>query len=403
MKLVFVSEYFPPESNAAATRVFEHVRRWATLGHEVTVITTAPNFPAGKVHAAYRNCWRQEEVLGGVKVVRVKSFIHPNRGLFLRSLDQASFFPTALWSLLRLPKPDVVIAASPTLFAALAGAIGARMKRVPFVLDIGDLVAASIGGVGAIRKGVSLRLIESLERFACRSATRIVVQTNRMKEWAKSAGVAEARISTFSNGVDIEKFREVEWKDRRTGEFTVGYVGTMGMAHALSKVLDAADLLRDEPIRFLLVGEGAERAALEEAARTRTIGNVTFDGPFPYGEMNSVWSAVDLALVSLRNHPTFETVVPSKIFEAMACGIPILLAAPTGEATELVERLDTGTVIPPEDPQALAKAVKTLRNSPTVLAQQSGNARAAVHSFDRSRLSARYLKMLESLHDEGSS
>lgn len=398
LQIAFLTEYFPPETNAAASRVFERARLWAGQGHDVTVITTVPNFPEGRIHPDYRNRWRQEEVRDAVRVVRVKSFVHPNRGRIRRTLDQASFMPGALLAALRLVRPDVVVATSPTLFAASSACLTGIARRIPFVLEVGDLGSASIHAVGAVRARRLLGAVERLEAFLCRRAARVIVQTSRMKQAVVDAGWAEEeKVAVITNGVDVDRFRDVAeayTPHRRTGRFVVGYIGTIGLAHGLDVVLEAAAHLSDSTIEFHLVGTGAARAGLETAARNRGLTNVHFGGPYPRHRITEAWASVNLALVSLKDHPTFSTVVPSKIFEAMACGVPVLLAAPEGEAAALVRRHDIGTVIPPGDAPALVDAVKRLAADPDRLHRQSENARRAVVQYDRPAQAAEYLGVL---------
>ncbi|HEX7029828.1 MAG TPA: glycosyltransferase family 4 protein [Gammaproteobacteria bacterium] len=404
MKVLFITEYFPPEPNAAASRVFERARLWAADGHAVTVITGVPNFPQGRVHAGYRNRWRQEEMLDGIRVVRLKTYIHPNRGRFRRILDQFSLLPGALLAGLRAGRPDVVVATSPTLFAALAACLVAMLRKLPFVLEIGDLGSASIGAVGAVRNRRLLGLVRRLEAFAYRRATRIVVQTRRMQEEiVAAAGTTAGNVAIISNGVDVARFQTVAagYDERLSTEtFVAGYVGTLGMAQGLEVVLEAAGQLRDSDVVFRLIGDGAARPRLEARVAECGIANVRFEGPYPRDSISAAWTAIHLALVSLKDHPTFETVVPSKIFEAMACGVPVLLAAPQGEASALVEKHGVGTVVPPGDAGAIAAAVRRLAASPGLLREQSANARKAILQYDRADQARRYLAVLRTALSE---
>jgi colanic acid biosynthesis glycosyl transferase WcaI len=398
--ILFLTEYFPPEQNAAASRVFERARLWAAAGHTVTVITGAPNFPQGVVRAGYRNQWRHDERMDGVHVIRVKTFVHPNRGRVRRILDQASFLPTALLTALRTPRPDVVLATSPTLFAACTACATGLLRRVPFVLEIGDLAAASIDAVGALRIRPALSLVQRVERFLYRKAARIVVQTERVRdEVVAVSGRSASAIAVITNGVEASLFRSVaeRYTPPAGAPFVAGYVGTMGLAQGLEVILDAADRLRDCPVDFHLVGDGAARPALEAGATGRRLTNVRFSGPYPRPQMPDVWASIHLALVCLRDHPTFRNVVPSKIFEAMACGVPVVLSAPDGEATTLVTRYGIGAVVPPGDAAAMADAIRWLAGSPALLRRQSVNARRAVQLFDRPAQARAYLDLLEAV------
>ena len=367
MNILFLSENFPPETNAAATRVFERAVYWARWGHQVTVITQAPNFPHGKLFDGYRNDWHQTEEMSGIRVVRVKTFISANRGVARRTLDFLSYGVTASFAGLRAPRPDVVCATSPQFFAAVAGWFIGAVRRVPFVFELGDLWPLSISAVGAMKKGLALSAVEQIELFLYRRSARVAALTHAFKRNLTGRGIDPAKIDIVINGVDLPRYAprprdgafEREWN--LAGKFVIGYVGTHGMAHGLINVLDAAERLRgDDRIRFLFVGAGAERDMLIETARVRGLPNVVFASPQPKDAMPAVWSVVDVALVHLKDSPAFAEVIPSKIFEAMAMGLPILFAAPEGEATDLVNRHGAGLTVPAGAPDALAAAVRGL-------------------------------------------
>jgi glycosyltransferase involved in cell wall biosynthesis len=367
MKILFLTENFPPETNAAATRVFERACYWVKWGHRVTVVTCAPNFPHGSVFPGYRNRWYQTEDMAGIRVVRVKTYITPNTGVFRRSLDFLSFLITGFAGAMAQEKPDIVAATSPQFFAAVAGwAVGA-VRRVAFVFELGDLWPASIAAVGAVRHSVALRLVEKLELFLYRRSAAVVALTAAFKTNLVSRGIPADKIAVVRNGVDLWRYAPQprdpalarDWK--LDGRFVVGYVGTHGMAHGLGNVLDAAERLRGEgSVRFLLAGAGAERQALIADARRRGLDNVVFMDPQPKEAMPAVWSLCDVALVHLRGLPVFAGVIPSKIFEAMGMGLPVLLVAPEGEASRIVNHDGAGLRVPPEDPEALARAVLQL-------------------------------------------
>jgi len=367
MKILFFTENFPPETNAAATRVYERALYWIQDGHDVTVLTSAPNFPGGKLFKGYRNRWRQVEDMDGIRVVRVKTFIAPNAGVVLRTLDFVSFMVSAFFAGLFEKRPDVVCSTSPQFFAAVGGWMIAACRRRPFVFELGDLWPASIVAVGAMKQSLGLRLVEKLELFLYRRSAAVAALTHAFKRNLVARGIDEHKIRVVRNGVDAARYGP---RPRHTGlaaehglndKFVVGYIGTHGMAHALETVLDAAALLRDdENIRFLFAGAGAARDGLIRKADAENMANIVFLPMQPKEWVPDVWSLCDVALVHLKNDPTFSEVIPSKVFEAMAMGLPILIAAPNGEATEIVESERAGVVTPPEDAQALARAVKYL-------------------------------------------
>ncbi|MBI4184332.1 MAG: glycosyltransferase family 4 protein [Proteobacteria bacterium] len=392
MRILFLSENFPPETNAAAARVYERAVYWTRWGHEVTVLTTAPNFPDGKLFAGYANRWRQVETMSGIRVVRVKSYIAPNRGTLLRTLDFLSFMANGFIAGLFERRPDVVAANSPQFFTAVAGWALAAAKLRPFVFEVADLWPKSILAVGAMKRGRVLRLIERLELFLYRRAAVVVALTDAFKHDIVGRGISAEKVAVVRNGVDLPRYSPrprdqdlaKEWG--LEDKFVVGYVGTHGMAHGLMNVIEAAaGLTAETNIAFLLVGAGAERDSLIAAARRRKLGNIVFMPAQPKARMPAVWSLCDVALVHLRNASAFAEVVPSKIFEAMAMGLPILLAAPRGEASELIEAEGVGLSVTPGDPAALAQAVTTLRDQETMRRRYARNARSMAPEHSRER------------------
>ncbi|MEK9643964.1 MAG: glycosyltransferase family 4 protein [Alphaproteobacteria bacterium] len=392
MKILFLTENFPPETNAAATRVYERALYWLRDGHDVTVITSAPNFPEGRLFDGYRNRWRQVEDCDGIRVVRVKTFISRNEGVARRTLDFVSFMFSAVFFGLFERRPDVISATSPQFFAAVGGWLLSVIRQRPFVFELGDLWPASIVAVGAMKPSLPIRMVEKLELFLYRRSAAVAALTHAFRENLVHRGIDPAKIRVVRNGVDGARYgprpRDAvlaeEWGLK--GKFVVGYIGTHGLAHALENVLYAADLLRDEPdIVFLFAGAGAARERLMREAETMGLQNVVFMPMQPKENMPAIWSLCDVALVHLKNEPTFTEVIPSKIFEAMAMGLPLLFAAPGGEATEIVSSEQAGCVVPPENPKALADAVLDLRSDEAELGTLANNALAAAPRYSRER------------------
>lgn len=392
MKILFLSENFPPETNAAATRVYERALYWVKQGHQVTILTSAPNFPQGRLHDGWQNRWHQTEAMDGLRVVRVKTYIAANRGTARRTLDFISFMITAFCAGLFEKRPDVIAATSPQFFAAVGGWMLSAVRRVPFVFELGDLWPASIVAVGAMRPSLPLRLMEKLELFLYRRSACVAALTHAFKKDLVRRGIPEKKIAVVMNGVDLWRYQP---QDRDPdlaqvwgleGKFVIGYVGTHGMAHGLDNILDAAEILKDrDDIRFLLAGDGAERAALIERAQAETLHNVVFLPPQPKAMMPRVWSLCDVALVHLKDQPAFAEVIPSKMFEAMGMGLPVLMALPEGEASAILNSDGAGLHIPAEDPKALAEAATRLCDEPGLrsrLAKQSLKS-APLHSREQ--------------------
>jgi colanic acid biosynthesis glycosyl transferase WcaI len=363
MKILFISDNFPPETNASATRVFERACYWVKWGHEVTIVTGVPNFPQGRVFEGYENHF-QTESMEGMRVVRVKTYIAPNRGKFRRALDFWSFRINSARAAKKEPRPDLISATSPQPGAALAGLDAAKHHGVPFVFELGDLWPASISAVGAMNKSFLYNQMERQELSMYRRSDAVVALTGAFKQDLIRRGIEEKKIDVVINGVDTWRYgprnRDPELARELgiTDEFVVGYVGTHGMAHGLGNVLDAAEIVaeKNQKIRFLLAGAGAEREALIAAAKQRGLKNILFLPMQPKERMPQVWSLCDVALVHLRNDPTFAEVIPSKIFEAMAMGLPIIVSAPRGEGSRIVERDRAGCWVPAGDALGLAGA-----------------------------------------------
>lgn len=401
MHVLFLSDNFSPETNAPASRLHEHARRWVAAGHRVTVITCAPNFPQGKVHAGFKNAWYSRSAVDGIDVVRVKTFIVANKGFVLRTLDYISFMIAGFFGGLFQRKPDLVVATSPQFFAAVGGWALAAVRRVPFVFELRDLWPASLEAVGAMKGSPVLRAFEKLELFLYRRAAAIVSVTNSFADDLEQRGIDPRKISVVTNGVDLDQYRpgprnaEFERELGLEGRFVVGYVGTHGMAHALDKVLDAAAMLRGKSnVHFLFVGDGAAREALVEQAASLGLDNVTLHPSLPKERMPDVWALCDVALVHLRDTPLFGTVIPSKIFEAMGMGLPVVLACPAGEATGIVEDTGAGITLPPEDATSLAEAVSALANDRARVRALAEASRRAAPRFSRDQLAADMLRVL---------
>ena len=401
MKILFISDNFPPESNAPAVRTWEHVRRWAKAGNQVTVITGAPNFPEGQVYQGYRNTWRTVDNLEGVRVVRVKTYINANTGTVRRIVDYVSFMVSAATFSIFEARPDLVVATSPQFFSAVAGYLVSRAKRVPFVFEVRDLWPASIVAVDAMNRSWALDQLERLELFLYRQAKAIVVVTKSFKEDLVSRGVDPTKISVVLNGVDhqtprVARSESLEEELGLSNKFVVAYIGTHGMAHSLDTVVEAAKKLEDNPsIAFLFVGSGAAREALEKRVKDLGLANVRMLPRVPRERLPEIWSICDLGLIPLRNNPVFSTVIPSKLFELSSQEIPILMALPNGEATDMLREADAGEVVSPEDSDKMAEAIQRIAGSPELRRRYSAQGGAFAKRFSRDELAATMLQVLE--------
>lgn len=405
MKILYVSQYFPPEMGAPAARVYELSRAWAALGHDVTVLTGFPNHPTGVIPAEYRGEYLRREIVDGIKVVRVPIYAAANKGLLKRSLNYASFSASAtLLGPAVTSRPDVLIATSPQFMCGVAGRLVAWGKRVPFVFEVRDLWPRSIVEVGAMKaNSPAVKVLELLEWALYKTADHIVAVTESFVDEIAATGVSKDKISVVTNGVDLELFQPGERASARealglpSDKFIATYVGTHGMAHGLDLVLDAAQALSAKPIHFLLVGEGAEKAALKQRAQTQGINNVTFWDQRPRTEVAKILNASDLCLVLLRDKGLFRTVIPSKIFEFMGAGRPILTTV-DGESRTIIETAGAGVFSSPGDANALVATLEALLGPDAgqrlEAMGRSGRGYVEAH-YSRPALAARYLEVLQ--------
>jgi len=401
VKILFLTENFPPETNASATRVHERAAYWVRWGHQVTVLTCAPNFPHGKLFGGYQNRWHQTETIDGIRVVRVKTYISANEGFAKRTLDFLSFMATAYGAGLVEDRPDVVVATSPQFFAAVGGWALAATRRLPFVFELGDLWPRSITAVGAMADSPIIRAIEALELFLYRRSAAVVALTHSFKRDLTARAIPPEKIAVVINGVDLPRYaprpRDTELAREwgLEGKFVCGYVGTHGMAHQLINVLDAAERCRaDENLRFLFVGAGAERQMLIDETARRGLPNVVFAPSQPKERMPAVWSLCDAALVHLKDSQTFAEVIPSKIFEAMGMGLPIMLVAPEGEASRIVLADQAGLWVPAARPDDLAAAVLSLKNDEPLRTRLAAASLAAAPLHSREYQAKRFIDLL---------
>jgi hypothetical protein len=402
MHILFLTDNFPPETNAPASRTFEHARRWVAAGHRVTVVTGAPNFPSGRIHAGYRNALWSRESMDGIEVVRVWTYITANEGFLKRTLDYVSFMVAAILASPFLPRADVIVGTSPQFFTPCAALVVSWLRRRPFVFELRDLWPDSIVAVGAMRETAAIRALRRLEYFLYRRAARIVSVTQSFKRVLAGNGIPADKIAVVSNGVDLEAYqpgsRPVELAQRLgvDGKFVAAYVGTVGMAHGIGTLLDAARALRHRAdIAFVVVGTGAQQAELAATARSEGLSSVIFVGAVSKAEVRDYWRLCDAAVVLLRDTPLFRHVIPSKMFEAMGMERAIILGV-KGESEEILLASGAGVTIPPEDAAALAAAVARLADDRPGCAALGKKGRVfAAENFNRETLAGRMLDELQ--------
>jgi glycosyltransferase involved in cell wall biosynthesis len=408
LRVLFLSHYFPPEGNAPATRLHAFCRRWVRRSPgrlDTTAITCAPNVPDGRVYEGYRNRLSQREQVDGIDVIRVWTYLAPNAGTVRRILNYLSYMVSATLRALFVRRPDVVIATSPQFFCGWAGVFVSWLRWSPFILEIRDIWPESIVAVGAMRQGQLVRLLEWLELKMYAAANHVVTVGEGYRRELVAKGVPEERITVVTNGIDSGRLRPqppdpaLQARYNPDGRFVCSYVGTIGMAVGLDVVVRAAELLRRDDrrdVRFLVVGDGATREELAAQVTAADLDEiVTVTGRQPKELIPAFLSISDCCLVHLRKTALFETVLPSKIFEAAALERPIIMGV-GGFAADMIRDADCGICIEPENAVDLVAAIDTLRADPARRADLGRHGRERLSSrYDVDRLAEEYAEVVE--------
>ena len=403
MHILFLTDNFPPEHNAPANRTFEHAREWVSSGHKVTVITCAPNFPAGKVYKGYKNKIYQTEEMCGIRVIRVWTFISANSGFLLRICDFITFMVSSFFAGLFVRKIDVIVGTSPQFFTACAAFLLGLIRRRPYVFELRDLWPESLKAVGVLKNRYILSILESLELFLYRKASTIVCVTQSFRDNLVGRGIELGKIHVVRNGVDSLHFYPRE-KDRKLlsslnleGKFVIGYMGTHGMAHGLETILESAKILQKmehtDQIRFLFIGSGSEKNSLVDLSERLNLKNIVFLDSVSRIDMPRYLSLVDMSIIHLRKTDLFKTVIPSKLFECMAMGIPVLHGV-EGESSDIVKKYMIGMLFLQGDESSLTVEIQKIYRDASLLSDFKSNAIKGARHFDRKILAGKMLSVL---------
>ena len=395
MRILFLTDNFPPEVNAPASRTYEHCKEWVKKGVDVTVITCVPNFPKGEVFNGYKNKFYQKEIKDGIKVIRVWTFISANEGLIKRIMDYVSFMFSSFVAGLFV-KTDIIIATSPQFFTAISGRWLSFWKRKKWIMEVRDLWPESIKSVEAMNDNLVIKFFEYLESRMYKKATRVIVVTDSFKQIIQNKyQVSDKKIHVIKNGVDIKKFKNREKDQKLLAELriedktTVGYIGTHGLAHGLDFIFN--NIPKDDKLHFLFIGDGAKRNELAALKNKLDLKNITMLSSVPKEEVDNYISILDVALVNLKRSDTFKSVIPSKIFEMASMGKPILLGV-DGEAKEIIESYNIGKFFQPENPEDFREKLKIiLKSDDYALGQEKIR-----KDFNRKDLALKMLEVIQS-------
>ncbi len=405
LKIVFISEYFPPEIGAGSNRVYELCKQWVDSGVKVTVITGFPDYPTGRIPPEYKGLKFLREVKEGIEVIRTFTIPAPNKGFFLRVVSFISFMLSGIiqgsWA---SGKQDIVIATSPPFFVGISGYIISKIKRVPFVFEVRDLWPESIVQLGQLKNKLIITILEKIEYFLYRNCSHIVSVADSTVQVLVSNGISKEKIDVIKNGADLNLFlpqnknKDLFSSLDISNKFVVAYIGTIGLSHDIDKVLDTANLLRNNnEIVFLIIGEGAEKGNLLRKQKELNLNNVIFLDNVDKMLLPDYYSICDILLVSLKKLPLFEKVIPSKIFEIFAMRKPIIINV-DGEARKIVEDSGGGIFVEPGNEVALKNCILFLYERPHLLESMGEKGRKFIEAnFNRKVLANTYLELLKSI------
>ncbi len=393
--VLFISPYYLPEKGAAAVCVSETAKSLVKRGYQVTILTTVPNYPNGVVPPEYRGHLLLQEMLDGVRVVRVWSYVSPTTDFLRRLVAQLSFaFLAPLLGGRAIGQPDIIIVQSPPLFDAIPGHILATWKHCPFIFMVSDLWPETAIQLGVLRNRALIRIAEWLEWSSYQKAGLVWAVSESLRDLLIRRGLSPEHVFLLTNGVNTTTFRplqqaqarrELGWNDR----FTLLFAGNHGLVYSLETVLEAAEQLQsDTGIHFVLVGDGVKKGELMAYVQRCGLKNVTFLDPVPNDQVPRLLAAADACVIPLRKLPLLEMALPVKMLEAMACARPIVLAI-DGESRRLTEEAGAAICVEPEHTAALVNAIHSLREHPDLARSMGQRGRTLVEArFDYDQLTA---------------
>jgi len=401
MKILFITDNFPPEVNAPATRTYEHCQEWIKKGVEVTIITCNPNFPDGKVYKGYKNKFYQKENINGIEVIRVWSYMSSNIGFTKRVLDYFSFAFSSFWAGL-FQEADIIIATSPQFFTTWSAYLLSRAKHKPWIFELRDIWPESIQSVGAIKHKKTLNFLEKIELGLYKDCNRVVAVTDAFKDNLISRGINGDKISVITNGSNMELFNIKDKNQKlikRLGlenKFIIGYIGTHGMAHSLDFIVKSIAKIDDDFIHFLFIGNGAMKETIIKISKELNIKNITFLDSIPKEKVPKYLSIVDVSLAPLKKSDTFKSVIPSKIFEASAMKKPTLLGV-EGQAKKIIEKYGAGVCYEPENETDFIDKVYSLKKDKKLYQKYQEGCSKLAKSFDRKILANNMLDIFKDI------
>jgi glycosyltransferase involved in cell wall biosynthesis len=399
LRILYITQYFPPEIGATQTRAYEMAKNLAAQGHDVTVLCEFPNHPSGILPQRYHGKWKEKDSLDGITVYRTWVYTTPEKTFITRLLFYFSFMFSALVTGLFLPgKFDVVYTTSPPFFVGISGLVISKLRRARFVFEVRDIWPESAVVLGELNNRKVIRASEWLERLFYRHAEKIVVVTNGIRARLMARGIPASKLELITNGTNTEIFA-----DRGRGkrpvlglkdEFTICYAGIFGIAQGMDFLCDVIEQLKPEAdIRFLFIGDGPRRRFVEQQKEERRLDNLILIKEIPRENIAEYISACDVSLVPLRKNELFTGALPSKMFDHMACARPLILSV-DGEARKVLTQANAGLFVEPESKQEMIDVIIKLKNNNELREEMGRNGRSFTEqNYSRSQ-QARELESL---------
>ncbi|MCF8241111.1 MAG: glycosyltransferase family 4 protein [Melioribacteraceae bacterium] len=401
-KICLITEYFPPETGAGSIRAFEHAKEWVKLGIEVEVITCMPHYPTGVIPEKYRNKFYYFEKIEGVSIHRTYTYAAASRGFLKRFIAYSAFMLSSIiQGSFLLKQVDFIIATSPPFSIGISGWVLSKLKRIPLVFEVRDLWPESLIQLGQVKNKILISLLEFIEKKIYQKAYYIVSVTDSYCDIIRQKNITKDKIKVIKNGVDTDFFRPSK-KDigllnqhNLAEKRVIAYFGNFGLSQPIDRIVDLASIFTDKSeVHFILIGDGEQRILVENKIKEMNLTNITLLKTVSKSKLIKYYSIADLMIVPLKPIPLFKTVIPSKIFEIMAMGIPILLGV-EGEARQLIEVSKAGRYIDLKDLKNVKNVICDLLSDNAGLEYYSKNGRRfVVENFDRKRQAKMYIELL---------
>lgn len=402
MKILFLTQYCPPEVGAPQNRIFEFAKQLKKFGHDITILTAMPNYPKGEIFDEYKGKKIVQEELDGIKIVRTSIYATKEKEFIKRLRNYLSFtFSSVLTGAKYIDKQDVIITESPPLFLGWSGYVLSKKKGAKFVFNVSDLWPESAVKLGVLHNKALIKMSTWLEEFCYRKAAAVTGQTKGIVDDIVNRGFDKSKVHLVTNGVDTEFFkrenRDEEFRKEIGVEnkFAICYAGIHGLAQGLETVIEAAEILKDnKDIQIVFIGDGPEKSKLIEMTEDKGLDNVTFLPVQQKPNMPRIIASMDTTVIPLKKLDLFKGALPSKMFEALSSELPIVLAV-EGEAEKLINDAKAGITVEPENPQDIAQAILKLYNDEELRRTLGQNGRKyVIENYSRESITRRLEKIL---------